>query len=549
MSELSWTKPEIPRREDIVLRYVMERWEKERPDDPLSVFENGETWTYGASAKMARTTAAAFSELGVKRGDRVACLLPNGPEILKCWFGANWLGAVYAPFNTAYRGSLLAHAIKLASPSIIATHSAFLDRLEEVELDTSMPIILVDRNRGSLPESSLQILSVDALEGRGEETAVKLDHPIEPWETQAIIYTSGTTGPSKGVLSSYCHQGTCAMVAFEEADAPDLRYMITLPLFHAGGTLGVMGMILLGRCFVMVDRFETARFWDQVRATQTTCCTLLGTMETFLLKELASDEDDRNPLKWVYVVPRTAASAEFSSRFGVATRTLFNMSEVSIPIISSEQTRDPASCGSVRAGIELRIADANDQQLADGEVGELLIRADRPWSLSHGYIDNPQATAEAWRNGWFHTGDLFRRSEAGEYYFVDRAKDCIRRRGENISSFEVEQECIAHPQIKEAAAIGVPSEFVEDDLMVVVSATADEQIEPKELFDFLKARSPYFMIPRFIRVLEELPKTPTEKIQKAALRAEGVTPDTWDREAHDLAVKSDRIPRSVSTSR
>lgn len=335
------------------------------------------------------------------------------------------------------------------------------------------------------------------------------------------------------------------MVAFEAHDADNMRYMITLPLFHAGGTLGVTGMVLLGRSFVITERFETGKFWDTVRATETTCCTLLGTMETFLMKEPERADDSEHSLYWAYVVPRTTASQDFESRFGVQTKTLFNMSEVSIPILSDGSDSDPASCGRARAGIDLRIADPNDQTLGDDEVGELLIRSDRPWALAHGYIANAEATADAWRNGWFHSGDLFRRSKQGEYFFVDRAKDCIRRRGENISSFEVEQECIAHPCVKEVAAIGIASEFGEDDLMVVVSPVDGATIDPEVLIEFLKDRSPYFMVPRFIRILDALPKTPTEKVQKTELRASGVTSDTWDREAHGITIKSDRIPHKI----
>ena len=187
------------------------------------------------------------------------------------------------------------------------------------------------------------------------------------------------------------------------------------------------------------------------------------------------------------------------------------------------------------------IADDYDREVQHGEVGELLVRAERPWSLFHGYVANPEASADAWRNGWFHTGDLFRRSADGEYYFVDRAKDCIRRRGENISSFEVEQECLAHGSVREAAAIAVSSDVGEDDVMAVLSPVEGCTIDPFDIIEFLRKRCPYYMVPRYVRVLKSLPKTPTEKIQKTALRNEGVTKDTWDREVHGVVVKSDRI--------
>jgi crotonobetaine/carnitine-CoA ligase len=179
--------------------------------------------------------------------------------------------------------------------------------------------------------------------------------------------------------------------------------------------------------------------------------------------------------------------------------------------------------------------------VAPGEVGELILRTDRPWAMNHGYYKNPQATAEAWRNGWFHTGDAFRYDEEGYYYFVDRIKDAIRRRGENISSFEVESEVNAFEDVLETAAIPVPSELGEDDVMIVVAPLAGKEISARALFDFLTPRMAHFMLPRYIRVIAELPKTPTQKVQKHLLRSDGITADTWDREAEGIKVKRDKI--------
>jgi crotonobetaine/carnitine-CoA ligase len=176
-----------------------------------------------------------------------------------------------------------------------------------------------------------------------------------------------------------------------------------------------------------------------------------------------------------------------------------------------------------------------------GVTGELILRTDRPWSLNHGYYRNPEATAVAWRNGWFHTGDGFRYDTDGNFYFVDRIKDAIRRRGENISSFEVENEITAYPAVREAAAVGIPSEFGEDDVMVLVSAVDGQSIDPINLFRFLEPRMAHFMLPRYIRIVPELPKTPTSKVMKHLLKEEGVTANTWDREAAGITVKREKI--------
>jgi crotonobetaine/carnitine-CoA ligase len=179
-----------------------------------------------------------------------------------------------------------------------------------------------------------------------------------------------------------------------------------------------------------------------------------------------------------------------------------------------------------------------------GEVGEMIIRTDRPWGMNSGYHKNPEATARAWRNGWFHTGDAFRRDEEGYFYFVDRIKDAIRRRGENISSFEVELEVLAHPAVLEAAAVGVPSSYSEDEVLVVVAPREGASIDPAELVHFLIGRMPYFMVPRFVRIMASLPKTPTAKVKKHLLRDEGITADTFDREAAGIRVRGERLARS-----
>ena len=217
------------------------------------------------------------------------------------------------------------------------------------------------------------------------------------------------------------------------------------------------------------------------------------------------------------------------------------MTETSWPLISGRNPRVRGTCGRPREGYEVRIVDENDCEVAPDTVGELIVRSDIPWSMNHGYHNNPEATARAWRNGWFHTGDAFRRDPDGNFFFVDRLKDAIRRRGENISSFEVEAEVNAHPAVREAAVVGVPSEFGEDDVMAVVAPVAGKSVDPAELLQFLVPRMAHFMIPRYVRVMPELPKTPTQKVQKNLLREAGVTADTWDREAAGIRIRRERL--------
>jgi crotonobetaine/carnitine-CoA ligase len=322
---------------------------------------------------------------------------------------------------------------------------------------------------------------------------------------------------------------------------PDDRYLVNLPLFHVGGTGAVYVPLIRGGSCAIVDSFDTRAFWPTVRRTQSTIVTLLGVMASFVAKQPPSPDDRNHTLRSVMMVPLAEDADAFSKRFGCDVYTVFNMSETSCPIVSGPNPSPLGTCGRPRPGAEARIVDENDCEVPPGTVGELILRTDRPWAMNHGYLNNPEATAKAWRNGWFHTGDAFRVDEAGNFFFVDRMKDAIRRRGENISSFEVEAEVCAHPAVKEAAAVAVPSEHAEDEVLVAVSLAAGATLDPAELIRFLIPRMAHFMVPRYVRVLAELPRTPTQKVQKHVLRAEGVTADTFDREAAGIVVKREKI--------
>jgi carnitine-CoA ligase len=258
-------------------------------------------------------------------------------------------------------------------------------------------------------------------------------------------------------------------------------------------------------------------------------------------KQAPSARDREHTLRSAMMVPLVEDAPSFSKRFGVAIYTLFNMTEISCPIISGLNPTPLGTCGKPRDGVDVRVVDENDCEVAPGEVGELIIRADRPWSMTTGYYGNPEASAKAWRNGWFHTGDGFRTDPDGNYFFVDRMKDAIRRRGENISSFEVEVEVQSHPDVQEAAAVAVPSAMSEDEVLVALVAQPGRSIDPKALIEYLVARMPHFMVPRYLRIVSELPRTPTQKVQKHLIRAQGVTADTWDREQAGVVVRRQKL--------
>lgn len=527
--------PRIPAVEHCVLGYQLERWARERPGQDAVIFHGGERWNWRLTLELTRRAAAGLRDLGVRKGDHVLSWQPNNREALLTWFGLNYLGAVYVPVNLAYKGQLLEHVVALSGARLMIVHADLVPRLGEIALG-ALTNVLVTHGEDVLDRVSCH--TGDALLARTPLTA--MPDEVAPWDTQYIIFTSGTTGPSKAVLSSYIQGYSMGPEAHPYVTGAD-RSLVNLPLFHAGGTIYVIMTLATGGSCYIDTHFKTEDFWDTVRRYGITSTCLVAAMIPFLLKQPLSDNDKNHPLKKALCVPWNEDGRAMGERHGVEMRTCFNMTEISGPLVSEPFPEKSGTCGRVRAGVEVRVVDENDCEVAPGVTGELILRTDRPWSLNHGYYKNPEATAAAWRNGWFHTGDGFRYDDEGYFYFVDRIKDAIRRRGENISSFEVENEITAFPSVREAAAVGVPSELGEDEVLVVVSAVEGETIDPLALFNFLQPRMAHFMLPRYIRVIPELPRTPTQKIMKHLLRKEGVTRDTWDREASGIRIKRDRI--------
>lgn len=529
--------PRFPDRRECVLAPLLDGQANARPDDVFLLFEDGDSWTFAETRKRTRRTAAGLRALGLGRGDHLLSWQPNGREAILAWFGANYLGAVYVPLNTAYRGSLLEHAIGLADARILVAHPGLLPRLQDVDTGPLRDVVVTTEAPSPAVQSGLPCHPFERLETDEEADA---DEAVEAWDTIYIILTSGTTGPSKAVQCSYVQVWSGAAEAMFYFTAQD-RLLAGLPLFHVSGTGAIMDRLIKGGNTVVTEGFSPERFWDTIDRCGVTGTCLVGAMTPFLLKQPPSDRDKTHPLRTVITVPWNEDSLRVAQRYDIRMYTSFNMTETATPIVSEANPPEFGICGRPRPGVEARILDENDCELPAGATGELVLRTDRPWEMSRGYYKDPEATARAWRNGWFHTGDAFRRDEAGNYFFVDRIKDTIRRRGENILSFEVESEASSFPTVREAAAIPVPSEFGEDDVMLVVSAIPDVELEAGELFAYLEPRMAHFMLPRYIRVLPELPKTPTQKIQKHLLRTDGVTADTWDRESTGINVRRERF--------
>ena len=532
----AWFDPRVPDADRCVLRPLLDRHAEATPDKVFARFADGSEWTYRQAQAIARRTAIGLAALGVKQGDKVLSWLPNGPDALRVWFGLNYLGAVYVPINLAYRGGLLAHVVANSDARLIVAHADLAGRLAEIDRAQLTDAVVLNGATAPIPGLALHPrAALDPADGEPPP----LEREIAPWDMQTIIYTSGTTGPSKGVMSSYLQLYTMGTESFP-ALGPDDRFMVNLPLFHVGGTAGVYAMLALGGSIAIVEAFDTASFWRVVTETGTTACVLLGVMATFLVKQAPAPQDRSHTLKrrsWCRCArtPRPSRALRLRHLHRVQHDRGVDADPLGPQSCAARHLRPP------RPGVEARVVDENDCEVAPGAVGELIVRTDRPWAMNHGYYKNPEATARAWRNGWFHTGDAFRVGEDGQFFFVDRMKDAIRRRGENISSFEVETEVCAHPAIKEAAAVAVPSEFAEDEVLAVVSLVEGATLDPAELIEFLVPRMAHFMVPRYIRIVPDLPKTPTQKVQKHLLRSDGITADTWDREKAGLRLRRQRL--------
>jgi crotonobetaine/carnitine-CoA ligase len=450
------------------------------------------------------------------------------------WLGLAWLGAIEVPINNHYRGALLAHALNLTRASVMLVRAQFLDRVIEVAdgLKHLRRVIVIDGEPAG--DAPFELVSGEAFL-KDLRPALDLEVP-RPWDIMAVLFTSGTTGPSKAVRIPWAqiHAMSTGTFPLEDLDSDDVIYNPG-PTYHVGAKVfPYLAALVGGRHLVRPFVSRTAMAGEYLKFGVTS-----GTIVYDWLDEPPCADDQNRPLRNLLAVYSDPAVEPFAVRFGCRRFGCFNMTEVSCPITFSDWDRvihDEAgrlSCGVIRPGYEARIVDAFDQPLLPGEPGELVIRAEIPWVLNAGYLNNPEATAEAWRNGWFHTGDLVQQDHSGSFYFIDRLKDSIRRRGENISSFEIEAYVNDHPSVAQSAAVAVKlSEHpgAEEEIRIVVERRPGERLEAEALIRWLIPRAPRFMIPRYVDFIDALPRTPTQKIRKTVLRDTGVGPSTWDRE-------------------
>lgn len=528
----------VPVDTDDLLPQLVARRAVEQADGVLLRNVDGSTLSYRDLYESSCLWAAAFQRLGVTTGENVAVLSPMCLDYYRSWLGLAWLKAVQAPLNTDYRAQLLVHAITTANARVVVSSRRLVDRIAEVaaQLHRELTVVVFDDDR---PATDLPFTVVGRAEFlNGIDPLHEPDGP-NPWDVATLLYTSGSTGPSKAVVVPWgqLHRTASNTNRLYEAQERDVFYAPS-PTYHVGAVALPFGAALVGAEVVVRERFSASEWWEDVATFRCTLASFLGALVAFATGARSRPTAD-NTLRRVLMAPVLADVEEFQERFGVTVATAYNMTELSCPISTAGIEITNAThliSGQLQPGYEARIVDAHDMEVPNGTVGELIIRADDPWTLNLGYYGMPEKTVEAWRNGWFHTGDALRRDDDGNFYFVDRLKDSIRRRGENISSFEVEAVVLGHPEVRECAAVAVPSEISEDEVKVVIAREEGSELEPRTLIEWLVPRMPRFMIPRYVEFVDGLPKTPTDRIQKAVLREQGVTETTWDRERAGVEV-------------
>lgn len=524
--------------EKTYLHALFERAE-ETPDKIWMQEVDGDELTFAQSRDLALRWADALGQLGVGEGDMVATLMENCLDSQHVWLGAALVRAVEVPLSPLLRGESLVHALNDSRSKVVVVAEPFARQIEDVsEKLNHLERIVVLLTSKTMPESAFEMVSRDDLIGRAK-TSAAVELP-NPGDISCVLYTSGTTGPSKGTLIPWGQLNANAVSTDVSRFGDSEAFYYNGAANHAGARSQPLLMASVGGRFVMRPAFKTQDFWKDVDRYGCTFTIMVGAMAHFVMSQPPTPEDSAHALKFVLMAPVLPNVDEFNQRFGVVTCTGYSMTELSGPITNSSWKIDvPSSCGKLRVGwphYEARLVDENDADVPVGTEGELLVRTQAPHTLNAGYLNRPEATAEAWRDGWFHTGDVFRQDEQGNYYFIDRRKDAIRKSGENISSFEVEMQIAAHEQVAECAAIAVPADNVEDEIKIFLVPAEGSPIDPEAIVKFAAQTMPRYMVPRYIEIVSELPKTPTLRVQKAELRKRPRT-NEWDRVAAGIDIK------------
>jgi len=502
---------------------LLETRARQTPHDVFGLYAGGEI-TFRTTESRVNRLANGLAELGVRAGHRVAVILANHPDHIFTFFALAKLGAVWIPININLRDAGLEFILEQATPRAVILDSEFWPYLKPISATRKFDTLIV-RNPGTLAKT-MDVLDFASVAGGEAASSRAARHPDE---VRAIFFTSGTTGPPKGAPLTEKMLTTCAAAAGKAADVRtgDV-FLLWEPIYHTSGAQMCVLALMETVRLAIVPRFSASRFWDQIRKYQVTKLHYLGGILDILLKRLPDPHDRDHSVQIAFGAGchRDTWKA-FERRFGVEIREVYGMTEASC-FTTLNRSGKVGSIGKPYPYFEIRIVDDNGQPVEAGQSGEICVREKEPGLIVQGYLENLEGSGAELRNGWFYTGDLACSDDDGDYYYLGRKRDCFRRRGENISAWEVEHIVNTHPDIQESAVVGVAAEIGEQDLKVFIKCTAGMTLDPLEFIKWCTPRMPYYQIPRYIEFVDDFAKTPTQRILKEHLSRD--IADCWDLE-------------------
>ena len=529
----------VPLSERTVLG-VLQRAAKDVPERAAVIDEEQEL-TYADLLDQSLIAGGTFRSLGVEHQQPVMLMLDNHIDHALAWFGLSCTGAVEVPINTAFKGPQLSYIANHCQAEILVIEAEYLPRLQaEIDdLRDTLTHVIVRGEPDAELVSSLPFEVLDFSVLRKGPIASTVD--VQPWDLLGIMYTSGTTGRSKGVEVTQAQTyGRMWPLEIGAAAAGDVT-LVTLPLYHViGQCRGLYNTLIAQGTAVIERRFSASGFWDTCRRHGVTYVPLVGAQATYLLRQPVHPDDRDNPVERMCFGTTIPEVDEFRQRFDVQLTCSYGLTEAGGVLVGRAESQ---GCGWLRSDFEGRLVDDHDVEVTAGDTGELVLRSTEPWAVMAGYHRMPDATAEKWRNLWLHTGDLMFQRDDGMFIFVDRKADSIRIRGENVSSFEVEQAILEHPDVHDCAVVPIAGDSGESDheIKAVIVPSSANRPDEGGIIAFLADRLPYYSVPRYLEFRTELPRTESTQRVKKALLTDTEPDGAWDRVAAGFVVTRDGL--------
>lgn len=532
-----------------VLPEILKKQAKELGKKPFLQFGYKKPLSFFQTNRLSNKIANGLTSLGIKKGEKVAVLMPNSDDYVITWFGILKMGAVMVPINTAYKMDFLQYIIDSSDATTLFIAEEYLERMPPIaKRIPKLKNVIVWTRDGTEKFKKHGFRFKNMTSYTEFITPQKNSEPkveITFMDYARLMYTSGTTGRSKGVMRPSAADYSSARNYAEIMDVgPDDVCFTCLPLFHSNAmVMTVYPALIKGAKTVVEEKYSASKFWNWIVDHKVTKFNIVGTISYFLWNTPPVPEEKMHNVKLVLGSPAPHDMIEeFMERFNIRFMEGYGLTEIGqCTWMRPGEPFRVGSCGKEAPNYEIKVADPEtDEEVPRGEIGEIIVRPRIPNVMLHYYHKMPEKTVQDFRNFWFHTGDAGRMDKDGYIYFVDRVKDYIRIRGENISSFEVENTVNSHPDIKESAAVAIKSDtgkYAEDELMILIILDKGKELEPEDLMKFLEPKMPYFMIPKYIRYMESFPKTGTQRTQKNKLREQGITKDTWSREEAGYRLK------------